>query len=278
LSSGSLEWVPNYPSRCPVALKLSDSQSFSFVLSDSLSWRSHKAHAPRTQNRRAGRGPHTTGAPPHAEAGRWLASSARAPSTGGTGWAALNSRARPASSSHASRPGPRERSGCPPHPETLQVPQTPCPWQHPPSWRNATCQRGKGHSLRSCRLCGCEGCVLVGGPSGHRPLEDRRSAGPGERDGAGPHPRSTRQCRPPEGGAEPKSQVPVWREELAWSVLSMDYQRILEAATERARRRRSACSARFLHRAGPCLPAVRPGRAAGHDHGHPPVDHRLVAT
>ena len=67
-------------------------------------------------------------------------------------------------------------------------------------------------------------------------------------------------------------------EEQARSVLSMDYQRILEAATERARRRRSACSARFLHRAGPCLPAVRPGRAAGHDHGHPPVDHRLVAT
>ena len=28
--------------------------------------------------------------------------------------------------------------------------------------------------------------------------------------------------------AKPKSQVPVWREGLAWSVLSVDYQRILQ--------------------------------------------------
>ncbi|MFI9601469.1 hypothetical protein ACIHCX_16645 [Streptomyces sp. NPDC052043] len=36
-------------------------------------------------------------------------------------------------------------------------------------------------------------------------------------------------------GAKPKSQVPVWREGLAWSVLSVDYQRILTALADRAR-------------------------------------------
>ncbi|WP_159767255.1 hypothetical protein [Streptomyces sp. HM190] len=35
--------------------------------------------------------------------------------------------------------------------------------------------------------------------------------------------------------AKPKSQVPVWREGLAWSVLSADYQRILQVAADRAR-------------------------------------------
>ncbi|MFI6006307.1 hypothetical protein ACIA98_39040 [Streptomyces sp. NPDC051366] len=35
--------------------------------------------------------------------------------------------------------------------------------------------------------------------------------------------------------AKPKSQVPVWREGLAWSVLSVDYQRILEALADRHR-------------------------------------------
>jgi hypothetical protein len=38
-------------------------------------------------------------------------------------------------------------------------------------------------------------------------------------------------------GAKPKSQVPVWREGLAWSVLSVDYQRILMALADRARLR-----------------------------------------
>lgn len=33
--------------------------------------------------------------------------------------------------------------------------------------------------------------------------------------------------------AKPKSQVPVWREGLAWSVLSVDYQRILQAVGDR---------------------------------------------
>ncbi|MGW3494878.1 hypothetical protein [Streptomyces sp. NPDC001020] len=35
--------------------------------------------------------------------------------------------------------------------------------------------------------------------------------------------------------AKPKSQVPVWREGLSWSVLSVDYQRILQALADRVR-------------------------------------------
>jgi hypothetical protein len=35
--------------------------------------------------------------------------------------------------------------------------------------------------------------------------------------------------------AKPKSQVPMWREGLAWSVLSVDYQRILQVTADRAR-------------------------------------------
>jgi hypothetical protein len=35
--------------------------------------------------------------------------------------------------------------------------------------------------------------------------------------------------------AKPNSQVPVWREGLAWWVLSVDYQRILTALADRAR-------------------------------------------
>jgi hypothetical protein len=35
------------------------------------------------------------------------------------------------------------------------------------------------------------------------------------------------------GAAKPKSQVPMWREGLAWSVLSTDYQRILQALADR---------------------------------------------
>ncbi|MFG2557015.1 hypothetical protein [Streptomyces sp. NPDC048581] len=35
--------------------------------------------------------------------------------------------------------------------------------------------------------------------------------------------------------AKPKSQVPVWREGMAWSVLSVDYQRILTALADRHR-------------------------------------------
>ncbi|MFF4796266.1 hypothetical protein ACFY2M_43020 [Streptomyces sp. NPDC001276] len=42
--------------------------------------------------------------------------------------------------------------------------------------------------------------------------------------------------RPAAGdAAKPKSQVPVWREGLAWSVLSVDYQRILQILADRVR-------------------------------------------
>ncbi|MET9915264.1 hypothetical protein ABZZ74_53120, partial [Streptomyces sp. NPDC006476] len=49
----------------------------------------------------------------------------------------------------------------------------------------------------------------------------------------GPQDADTRSAPGP--AAKPKSQVPVWREGLAWSVLSVDYQRILEALTDRHR-------------------------------------------
>ncbi|WP_328502970.1 hypothetical protein OG828_30865 [Streptomyces sp. NBC_00457] len=39
----------------------------------------------------------------------------------------------------------------------------------------------------------------------------------------------------PREAAKPKSQVPVWHEGLAWSALSVDYQRILKALADRAR-------------------------------------------
>ncbi|MGW5251200.1 hypothetical protein ACWEQN_47430, partial [Streptomyces sp. NPDC004129] len=40
--------------------------------------------------------------------------------------------------------------------------------------------------------------------------------------------------RAPEA-AKAKSQVPMWREGLAWSALSVDYQRILQLGADRAR-------------------------------------------
>ncbi|MET7899515.1 hypothetical protein [Streptomyces mirabilis] len=39
----------------------------------------------------------------------------------------------------------------------------------------------------------------------------------------------------PRDAVKPKSQVPVWREGLAWSVLSADYQRILQTLVDRVR-------------------------------------------
>ncbi len=39
----------------------------------------------------------------------------------------------------------------------------------------------------------------------------------------------------PGDAAKPKSQVPVWRQGLAWSALSVDYQRILKVLADRAR-------------------------------------------
>jgi hypothetical protein len=41
----------------------------------------------------------------------------------------------------------------------------------------------------------------------------------------------------PRDAAKPKSQVAVWRQGLAWSVLSVDYQRILTVLADRARLR-----------------------------------------
>ncbi|MGW4750249.1 hypothetical protein ACWEPR_36235 [Streptomyces sp. NPDC004290] len=40
---------------------------------------------------------------------------------------------------------------------------------------------------------------------------------------------------PPTTAAKQKSQVPVWREGLAWSALSVDYQRILRTLADRSR-------------------------------------------
>jgi hypothetical protein len=52
---------------------------------------------------------------------------------------------------------------------------------------------------------------------------------------ANPEPRDAQVQSAPEDAAKPKSQVPVWRQGLAWSVLSVDYQRILTALADRAR-------------------------------------------
>jgi hypothetical protein len=50
-----------------------------------------------------------------------------------------------------------------------------------------------------------------------------------------PDPRDADAQPAPRDAAKPKTQVPVWREGLAWSVLSADYQRILQALTDRVR-------------------------------------------
>jgi hypothetical protein len=50
-----------------------------------------------------------------------------------------------------------------------------------------------------------------------------------------PEPRGTAARSVPRDAAKPKLQVPVWREGLSWSVLSVDYQRILQAVWERLR-------------------------------------------
>ncbi|MGW6026572.1 hypothetical protein [Streptomyces sp. NPDC055214] len=54
-------------------------------------------------------------------------------------------------------------------------------------------------------------------------------------------------ARPAPGpAAKPKSQVPVWREGLAWSVLSVDYQRILTALADRHRLHQGALTCQEL--------------------------------
>jgi hypothetical protein len=52
-----------------------------------------------------------------------------------------------------------------------------------------------------------------------------------------PDPRDADAQLTPRDAAKPKSQVPVWREGLASSVLSADYQRILQALADRSRLR-----------------------------------------
>ncbi|MEZ0077196.1 hypothetical protein ABH927_006580 [Planotetraspora sp. GP83] len=79
---------------------------------------------------------------------------------------------------------------------------------------------------------------------GDCPLEGRRGAGPGGGDredcaradesASGAEGRSGTGSQSAEA-AQPKSQVPVWREGLAWSALSVDYQRILQLGAGRAR-------------------------------------------
>ncbi|MET8129437.1 hypothetical protein ABZV67_35970 [Streptomyces sp. NPDC005065] len=48
-------------------------------------------------------------------------------------------------------------------------------------------------------------------------------------------PRDADACSAFRQAAKPTSQVPVWREGLAWSVLSLEYQRILEALADQHR-------------------------------------------
>ena len=52
---------------------------------------------------------------------------------------------------------------------------------------------------------------------------------------ATPDPRGAQVQSTLRDAAKPKSQVPVWRQGLAWSVLSVDYQRILQALAVRIR-------------------------------------------
>ena len=50
-----------------------------------------------------------------------------------------------------------------------------------------------------------------------------------------PDPQDANMKAAPREAAKPKSQVPVWRQGLGWSVVSVDYQRILKVLADRAR-------------------------------------------
>jgi hypothetical protein len=63
------------------------------------------------------------------------------------------------------------------------------------------------------------------------PMQDRAGADP---TAQAAEERAGKTAQVPEA-AKAKSQVPVWREGLAWSVLPVDYQRILKALADRAR-------------------------------------------
>ncbi len=109
--------------------------------------------------------------------------------------------------------------------------------------------------------------------------------------------------------AKPKSQVPVWRQGLAWSALSVDYQRILKTLADRARFHQGPLTCQEMAAmfgmdvvptrvealrskakrlvARGWLAEQQPGRftlaagvtgqATGHEPDHRPVDHRLRA-
>nr|WP_234375858.1 hypothetical protein [Streptomyces sp. CB01373] len=61
----------------------------------------------------------------------------------------------------------------------------------------------------------------------------------------------------PRHAARPKSQVPVWREGLDWSVLSVDYQRILKVLADRLRLGQGPLTCREM------AAAFRHGRGVG---------------
>ncbi|MGW2370474.1 hypothetical protein ACWCZ5_33795 [Streptomyces sp. NPDC001667] len=63
---------------------------------------------------------------------------------------------------------------------------------------------------------------------------------------AAPGPRDADARSAPGQAAKPKSQVPMWREGLAWSVLSVDYQRILTALADRHRLRQGPLTCQEL--------------------------------
>ncbi|MFD3843054.1 hypothetical protein ACFWWC_43580 [Streptomyces sp. NPDC058642] len=106
--------------------------------------------------------------------------------------------------------------------------------------------------------------------------------------------------------AKAKSLVPVWREQLACSVLSVDYQRILQALADRHRLHQGPLTCQemavafgldavptkvealrpkakrlvargWLAERQPGRFTLAPGKATRHEHSHRPADHRLGA-
>lgn len=63
---------------------------------------------------------------------------------------------------------------------------------------------------------------------------DEPDQGHAQADGTAPAMGQAEEASSAPTAAKPKSQVPAWREGLAWSVLPMDYQRILQALTDQA--------------------------------------------
>ena len=66
------------------------------------------------------------------------------------------------------------------------------------------------------------------------PAGDGAAAQDASRDVRDPDPQLVR-AEPPTAAAKPKSMVPVWRAGLAWSALSVDYQRIVRVLADRER-------------------------------------------